>query len=91
MKAVQTMLGHRSAAMTLDTYSDLFPDDLDAVAAKLDEADRAQGVGFFVGAQRAGGQIASGPRSLTWGNGVELRGIEPRTSSMRTRITGQGE
>lgn len=47
MKAVQTMLGHRSAAMTLDTYSDLFPDDLDAVAAKLDEAVRAQGVGFL--------------------------------------------
>ena len=40
------MLGHKSAAMTLDTYSDLFPDDLDAVAAKLDEAVRAQGVGF---------------------------------------------
>ena len=30
--------------MTLDTYSDLFPDDLDAVAARLDEA-RAQRVG----------------------------------------------
>jgi integrase len=45
--AVQTMLGHKSAAMTLDTYSDLFPDDLDAVAARLDEAVRAQGVGFL--------------------------------------------
>ena len=32
---VATMLAHKSAAMTLDTYSDLFPDDLDAVAAKL--------------------------------------------------------
>jgi hypothetical protein len=30
------MLGHKSAAMTLDTYSGLFPDDLDAVAAALD-------------------------------------------------------
>ena len=45
MKAVQTLLGHKSAAMTLDTYSDLFPNDLDAVATKLDEAVRAQGVG----------------------------------------------
>lgn len=27
VKAVQTMLGHASAAMTLDTYADLFPDD----------------------------------------------------------------
>ena len=39
MKAVHRMLGHASAAMTLDTYSDLFDDDLDAVA--LDDAKRA--------------------------------------------------
>jgi hypothetical protein len=32
VKAVQTMLGHKSAAVTLDTYADLFPDDLEAVA-----------------------------------------------------------
>ncbi|MCT1884974.1 site-specific integrase [Dietzia cinnamea] len=38
VKAVQTMLGHASAAMTLDTYADLFPDDLDAVAGALDSA-----------------------------------------------------
>jgi integrase len=31
------MLGHASAAMTLDTYSDLFDDDLDSVAAALNE------------------------------------------------------
>lgn len=37
VKAVQRMLGHASAAMTLDTYSDLFDDDLDAVAERLDE------------------------------------------------------
>jgi integrase len=37
-KAVQRMLGHSSAAMTLDTYADLFEDDLDAVAAALDAA-----------------------------------------------------
>lgn len=38
VKAVQRMLGHASAAMTLDTYSDLFDDDLDAVADALHEA-----------------------------------------------------
>lgn len=38
VKAVQHMLGHASAAMTLDTYSDLFEDDLDAVADALDLA-----------------------------------------------------
>ena len=38
VKAVQRMLGHSSAAMTLDTYADLFDDDLDAVAIALDAA-----------------------------------------------------
>jgi integrase len=38
VKAVQRMLGHASAAMTLDTYSDLFEDDLDAVSIALDRA-----------------------------------------------------
>lgn len=41
VKAVQRMLGHASAAMTLDTYADLFDDDLDAVATALDEAKLA--------------------------------------------------
>lgn len=31
------MLGHSSAAMTLDVYADLFDDDLTGVADKLDE------------------------------------------------------
>ena len=38
VKAVQTMLGHASAAMTLDRYSHLFDDALDTVADRLDEA-----------------------------------------------------
>ncbi|WP_329707004.1 site-specific integrase [Nocardioides sp.] len=37
VKAVQQMLGHASAAMTLDVYAGLFPDDLDAVGAALGE------------------------------------------------------
>ncbi|MCJ0980408.1 site-specific integrase [Rhodococcus sp. ARC_M12] len=41
VKAVQTMLGHKSAALTLDTYADLFPDDLEAVAEALDLAAMA--------------------------------------------------
>jgi integrase len=31
-KVVQRMLGHASAAMTLDVYADLFESDLDPVA-----------------------------------------------------------
>lgn len=38
VKAVQRMLGHKSAAMTLDTYADLFDEDLTAVADKLDKS-----------------------------------------------------
>ncbi|WP_345752587.1 site-specific integrase [Microbacterium rhizophilus] len=38
VKAVQRMLGHASAAMTLDTYADLFDDDLDYVADALSRA-----------------------------------------------------
>jgi integrase len=42
VKAVQRMLGHASASMTLDVYADLFGDDLDAVAHRLDEAFAAR-------------------------------------------------
>jgi len=45
VKAVQRMLGHASAAMTLDVYADLFDDDLDAVATALNEARSNSSVG----------------------------------------------
>lgn len=38
VKALQRMLGHASATMTLDTYADLFDTDLDSVAEKMDTA-----------------------------------------------------
>ncbi|MGH3364056.1 MAG: hypothetical protein ACRDOW_04940 [Nocardioidaceae bacterium] len=38
------MLGHASATLTLDRYGHLFPDELDAVAARLDESARQAGV-----------------------------------------------
>ena len=37
VKVVQRMLGHASAAMTLDVYADLFDDDFTQVADKLSE------------------------------------------------------
>ncbi len=37
VKAVQRMLGHKSAAMTLDTYADLFDDDLADVAERMNQ------------------------------------------------------
>ncbi|WP_168706583.1 site-specific integrase [Gordonia paraffinivorans] len=44
VKALQRMLGHASAAMTLDTYADLFDEDLDAVGVALHHAASAAGV-----------------------------------------------
>ena len=38
VKAVQRMLGHASAAITLDECADLFDDDLNAVSDRLDKA-----------------------------------------------------
>jgi integrase len=52
VNAVQRMLGHAEASMTLDVYADLFDDDLEAVAERLDVLARA------VGEMRAAGQVA---------------------------------
>lgn len=41
VKSVQAMLGHKSAVLTLDTYADLFPNDLEAVADAFDAAVEA--------------------------------------------------
>lgn len=41
VKAVQRMLGHASAAMTLDVYAELFDDDLEAVAVAMSTARSA--------------------------------------------------
>lgn len=44
VKTIQRMLGHTSAAMTLDVYSDLFDNDLDAVSDALDSAAGRAGI-----------------------------------------------
>jgi site-specific recombinase XerD len=41
VKAVQWMLGHAKASMTLDGYADLFDADLDDVRTNLDVAIRS--------------------------------------------------
>lgn len=49
-KGVQTMLGHASAAKwTLDTYADLFPDGLDAVAKGVERGSLANRIGQKLG------------------------------------------
>lgn len=42
VKAVQRQLGHATAAMTLDTYSALFDDDLDVVASAVENVVKLQ-------------------------------------------------
>lgn len=61
VKAVQRMLGHSSAAMTLDVYADLFDDDLDTVAANVDAA-RAAECGQNVGTASTG-RVSEAPTS----------------------------
>jgi integrase len=41
VKAVQRMLGHAKASMTLDVHADLFDEDLDGIADRLDAAIRS--------------------------------------------------
>ena len=72
VKAVQTMLGHASAVLTLDTYADLFPDDLDDVADKMD--DLVSGC-----AQRARSERIK--RALTWPLSCGAAGNRTRCST----------
>ena len=53
VKAVQRMLGHARASMTLDVYADLFDEDLDSVAANLDAAIRSAAYPLRTGSQTA--------------------------------------
>jgi integrase len=47
VKVVQRLLGHASAAVTLDIYADLFDEDLDAVATMLDQMAMKSSLAIF--------------------------------------------
>lgn len=47
VKVVQRLLGHASAAVTLDIYADLFDEDLDAVATMLDQMAMNSSIAIF--------------------------------------------
>ena len=51
VKAVQRQLGHATASITLDTYGHLFPDELDALADRLEDA-RADALATLARTQR---------------------------------------
>jgi integrase len=90
VKAVQRMLGHASAAMTLDRYTDLFDDDLDDVADRLD-ALRTASRGRVADFLRTETPSEGSPEPPTEVNpqvrGVETRGIEPLTPALQRRCS----
>jgi hypothetical protein len=61
------VLGHASAVMTLDRYADLFDDDLDAVADRLDSIRESLTLNSFHSSpviELAGRQRSLGSRAL---------------------------
>jgi integrase len=58
VKLVQQMLGHASAAMTLDVYSGLFEDDLDKLADHMDRAHEDHSSRAVVGTVWARDEVA---------------------------------
>jgi integrase len=74
VKAVQRMLGHASAALTLDRYADLFDDDLDAVADRLDVVARAAR-GLLADSLRTGPEIRTLPNASEAPTGPGIRGL----------------
>jgi DNA-binding ferritin-like protein len=88
------MLGHASAAMTLDRYADLFDDDLDEVADRLDALRAAScgRVADFVRTEAIEGrssnpQDQASPQVRPGVEGVETRGIEPLTPALQRRCS----
>ena len=89
VKAVQRMLGHASAAMTLDVYAGLFADDLDAVAEGLDKAWSAMNADHVrtdaangSPAQRVDQDLGSPDQGVLVEPPI---GVEPMTYALRVR------
>jgi hypothetical protein len=76
--------------MTLDRYADLFDDDLDDVADRLDACGRHRADGSRTGpAQRRADQPHAAEESQVKRpvEGVETRGIEPLTPALQRRCS----
>ena len=93
--ALRRMLGHTSAKVTLDTYADLFDDDLDAVAVTLHSRYSQSSVGK-VWARAASEPDDSSPKNAsTSANGPEnpvcegrwRRDLNPRTGVTRHTLS----
>ena len=87
VKAVQRMLGHASAAMTLDVYAGLFNDDLDAVADRLDAAAALARADYLRTAGRIGRRSAASTSAANMPSDLRLYlvgrvGLEPTTQGL---------
>ncbi|GAA1624748.1 tyrosine-type recombinase/integrase [Actinoplanes couchii] len=82
VKAVQRMLGHASAAMTLDVYADLFEDDLDQVADRLDQAVTARSADCLRTAPAGPAFDAVRPPAKKQVRRVGRAGLEPATEGL---------
>ncbi|HWS36278.1 MAG TPA: tyrosine-type recombinase/integrase [Actinoplanes sp.] len=82
VKAVQRMLGHASAAMTLDVYADLFEDDLDQVADRLDQAVTARSADCLRTAPAGPAFDAVRPPAKKQARRVGRAGLEPATEGL---------
>jgi len=95
VKAVQRMLGHASAAMTLDTYADLFEDDLNEVADRLDSVRTTsrENLADFLRTlapepeKQDQPEVPAAQQSSGFQR-VETRGIEPLTPALQIRSVG---
>ena len=86
VKAVQRILGHASAAMTLDRYADLFDDDLDDVA-DLRAASRGRVADFLRTETPSEGSPEPPTGVKPQVREVETRGIEPLTPALQRRCS----
>jgi hypothetical protein len=90
VKAVQRMLGHASAAMTLDRYADLDDDDLDDMADRCTRCGQLRADFLRTGAPQEW-SADTGPGEKTAGQrpvvAVETRGIEPLTPALQRRCS----
>ncbi len=87
VKSVQRMLGHASAAMTLDVYSGLFDDDLTDLAARMDAAAQAAAdshVGVLWARPRPPHRVAA----IAQVSAVGPVGIEPTTRGLKVPRVG---
>jgi len=85
-KSVQRMLGHASAAMTLDVYSGLFDDDLSDLAARMDAAaqEAAENRVGVLWARPQADRMQSGNVQVS---AVGPVGLEPTTRGLKVRCS----